>query len=58
MATRNNEPEKLSMKNRVRRFFGKYFGSDENCSSQCSKCLYCPYVKNSDYTFKIVKRNG
>ncbi|MHA1552023.1 MAG: hypothetical protein ACTSQC_08765 [Candidatus Heimdallarchaeaceae archaeon] len=57
MATRINETEKLSFKNRVRRWFGKYFGSNENCSSQCSNCQNCPYIKNSNYTFEIKKRN-
>ncbi len=57
MMTKITEPEKLSLKNRARRWIGKHFGSEENCNSQCSKCLYCPYVKNSNYTFEIKKRN-
>ncbi len=57
MATISNEPEKLSMKNRIRGWLGKYFGSDENCSSQCSNCIYCPYIQNSKFTFEIKKKN-
>jgi hypothetical protein len=57
MTTSINKIEELSVKNRIKRWLGKKFGSNENCGSQCSKCLYCPYIQNSNYTFKIEKRN-
>lgn len=48
--------EKLTLSEKIKRWFMKYLKSDENCSKSCSNCVYCPYVQDSKYTFVIRKR--
>ena len=56
MIASTNKTEKLSLRNKIKRWLGKHFGSEENCNSSCSNCVYCPYVQDSNYTFEIKKR--
>ena len=56
MNTGKTDNEKISFKDKFRRWVGKYFRSDENCNSQCANCVHCPYTSDSKYTFEIKKR--